>query len=246
MEYTVSEWFGYERRDFRFRDRDALIVLPKGKLSGKWAVKMEYFGAFPNLETELLSRGWCLAWLSNVNRWGTDADSDAKAAFVPFMAEEFGLEKRFACVGMSCGGLCSVNFAAKYPSLTSVLYLDAPVMNLLSCPMGFGEGEALGGERGWEEIRAALGFRDIAELLIYRDHPMDRLEALAENRIPVALVYGEADVTVPYRENGIVLERLYRERGLPLFTAGKPGCGHHPHGLENPKPLADFIEAWAE
>ena len=61
-----------------------------------------------------------------------------------------------------------------------------------------------------------------------------------------ALVYGEADTTVPYRENGIVLERLYRERGLPLFTAGKPGCGHHPHGLENPKPLADFIEAWAD
>ena len=246
MEYTVSEWFGYERRDFRFMDRDALIVLPKGKLSGKWAVKMEYFGAFPNLELELLSRGWCLAWLSNVNRWGTDADSDAKAAFVPFMAEEFGLEKRFACVGMSCGGLCSVNFAAKYPSLTSVLYLDAPVMNLLSCPMGFGEGEALGGGSGWAEIQAALGFRDIAELLVYRDHPMDRLEPIAEARIPVALVYGEADVTVPYRENGIVLERLYRERGLPLFTAGKPGCGHHPHGLEKPKPLADFIEAWAE
>lgn len=246
MEYTVSEWFGYERRDFRFGDRDALIVLPKGKPNGKWAVKMEYFGAFPNLETELLSRGWCLAWLANVNRWGTDADSDAKAAFVPFMAEEFGLEKRFACVGMSCGGLCSVNFAAKYPSLVSVLYLDAPVMNLLSCPMGFGEGESLGGDRGWEEIRAALGFRDIAELLVYREHPMDRLEPLAENRIPVALVYGEADVTVPYRENGIVLERLYRERGLPLFTAGKPGCGHHPHGLENPKPLADFIEAWAD
>ena len=244
MEYTVSEWFGYERRDFRFGDRDALIVLPKGKPNGKWAVKMEYFGAFPNLETELLSRGWCLAYLRNVNRWGTDADSDAKAAFVSFAAKEFGLEARFTCVGMSCGGLCSVNFAAKYPSLVSALYLDAPVMNLLSCPMGFGAGEALGGDRGWEEIQSALGFRDVSELLLYRGHPMDRLEPLAENRIPVALVYGEADTTVPYLENGIALERLYRQRGLPLFCAGKPGCGHHPHGLENPKPLADFIEAW--
>ncbi len=246
MEYAVSDWFGFERRDFSFMGREALVVLPKGKPNGKWAVKMEYFGAFPNLETELLSRGWCLAYLKNVNRWGTDADSDAKAAFVPFIAEEFGLEERFACVGMSCGGLCSVNFAAKYPSLVSVLYLDAPVMNLLSCPMGFGVGEALGGDRGWEEIREALGFSDITELLTYRAHPMDRLEPLAGNRIPVALVYGEADTTVPYRENGIVLERLYRERGLPLFTAGKPGCGHHPHGLENPKPLADFIEVWSD
>ena len=245
MDYKVSDWFGYERRDFRFEDRDALIVLPKEKPNGKWAVKMEYFGAFPNLETELLSRGWCLAYLQNVNRWGTDADSDAKDRFAGFMAREFGLEDRFVCVGMSCGGLCSVNFAAKYPSRVSVLYLDAPVINLLSCPMGFGAGEKLGGGGGWNEIQAALGFRDVSELLLYRDHPLDRLPKLAENRIPVALVYGDADVTVPYTENGIAVERLYREKGLPLFCAGKPGCGHHPHGLENPKPLADFIEAWA-
>ena len=244
MEYTVSDWFGYERRDFRFTGRDALIVLPKGAPNGRWAVKTEYFGAFPNLELELLARGWCVAYLKNVNRWGTDADSDAKAAFVPFMAEQFGLEPRFACVGMSCGGLCSVNFAAKYPSLVSVLYLDAPVMNLLSCPMGFGEGDRM--EGGWEEIRDAVGFSSLAELLTWRGHPMDRLEPLAEHRIPAALVYGEADKTVPYLENGAVLERFYRKRGLPLLVAGKPGCGHHPHGLENPKPLADFIEAWAE
>jgi pimeloyl-ACP methyl ester carboxylesterase len=245
MEATVSEWLGYERRDFRFEDRDALIVLPKKKPNGKWAVKMEYFGAFPNLETELLSRGWCLAYLQNVNRWGTDADSDAKDRFAAYIAREFGLEDRFSCVGMSCGGLCSVNFAAKYPSRVSVLYLDAPVMNLLSCPMGFGVGEKLGGGSGWHEIEAALGFRNVSELLVYRGHPMDRIGVLAEHRIPVALIYGDADVTVPYTQNGIVLERLYREKGLPLFCAGKPGCGHHPHGLENPKPLADFIEAWA-
>ena len=245
MDYTVSEWCGFERRDFRFEDRDALVVLPKGRPNGKWAVKMEYFGAFPNLETELLSRGWCLAYLRNINRWGTDADSDAKDRFAAFMAAEYGLEDRFVPVGMSCGGLCSVNFAAKYPERVSVVYLDAPVINLLSCPMGFGTGDALGGDNGWREIRDALGFRTISELLLYRDHPLDRLPKLAEARIPLALVYGDADTTVPYLENGVAVERLYRKRGLPLFCAGKPGCGHHPHGLENPKPLADFIEAWA-
>ncbi|MBQ3636984.1 MAG: alpha/beta hydrolase [Clostridia bacterium] len=248
MEGAVSRFYDYERLDFRFEDRDALIVFPKGKdgaKNGRWMVKTEYFGAFPNLELELLSRGWCLAYLRNVNRWGTDADSDAKARFCAFVSREFGLENRFACVGMSCGGLCAINFAAKYPDLVSVLYLDAPVVNLLSCPMGFGVGEPLGeGDAGWREIRDAIGFRDISELLVWRGHPLDKLGILAEHRIPVALVYGDADVTVPYRENGIVLEKLYRERGLPLLCAGKPGCGHHPHGLENPKPLADFIEAW--
>ena len=145
---------------------------------------------------------------------------------------------------MSCGGLCSVNFAAKYPWRVSVLYLDAPVINLLSCPMGFGRGEKLGGDGGWKEIQAALGFETVSELLLYRDHPLDRLPKLAEHRIPVALVYGGADVTVPYEENGIAVERLYRENGLPLLCAGKPGCGHHPHGLENPKPLAISISIY--
>ena len=243
MEKTVSEWFGYRREDFRFEDRDALVVLPKGEKNGRWAVKMEYFGAFPELELELLSRGWCLAYLRNLNRWGVDADSDAKARFADFMAEEYGLQPRFACVGMSCGGICSVNFAARHPERVSFLYLDAPVMNLLSCPMGFGEGESLGGGKGWEEIRAAIGFNTLADLLLYRDHPVDRIPLILPHRIPAALVYGDADTTVPYAENGIVFEKAYRAAGIPLWCEGKAGCGHHPHGPANPKLLADFIEA---
>ncbi len=244
MDFTTSEWLGFERLDFRFEDRDALLVLPRGEKNGRVAVKMEYFGAFPNLEEELLRRSWCVAYLRNINRWGTDADSDAKARFLPFLAREFGLSERAVPVGMSCGGLCSVNFAAKYPSLVSALYLDAPVMNLYSCPMGFGEGDPLGGENGWKELVDAYGFTR-ASFLLYRGHPVDKIGILAQHKIPVALIYGDADRVVPYPENGAPLEALYRSLSLPLFCVGKPGCGHHPHGLEDPKPLADFLEQFA-
>ena len=243
MERTYSEFCGFRRADFKFEGRDALIVFPENPdPHGRWMMKMEYFGAFPALEEELLRRGWHLCYLTNVNRWGTDVDSDAKARFADFISHEFGLEKRFACIGMSCGGLCSVNFAAKHPEYVSVLYLDAPVMNLLSCPMGFGIGNALGdGDSGWREIEAAYGF-DLPALLTYREHPLDKIPLLAENNIPVALVYGDSDDVVPYVENGAVLEKYYREHGLTLFCEGKAGCGHHPHGLEDCMPLADFIE----
>lgn len=58
-------------------------------------MKMEYFGAFPALEEEMLRRGWHLCYLANANRWGTDVDSDANARFCEFISEEFGLERRF-------------------------------------------------------------------------------------------------------------------------------------------------------
>lgn len=243
MEYTYSEWCGFRRADFKFEDRDALIVFPSCGKNGKWIVKMEYFGAFPELEIELLSRGWHLLYLRNNNRWGTDDDSDAKARFADFVSAEFGLENRFSCVGMSCGGICSVNFAARHPDKVGVLYLDAPVMNLLSCPLGFGRDDGMEDKMAvWQEVADAYGL-DIPTVLTWRNHPIDKIPILAEHRIPVAMVYGDMDNIVPYNENGIVLEKYYREHDLPLFAEGKKNCGHHPHGLEDIKPLADFIEA---
>lgn len=241
--YTYSEFAGFRRADFSFEGRDALIVFPKEpEPQGRWMIKMEYFGAFPALEIELLKRGWHLCYLKNINRWGTDADSDAKARFADFIADEFGLERKFTCIGMSCGGICSVNFAARHPGYAAFLYLDAPVMNLLSCPMGFGVGDPLGeGDSGWREIEDAFGFT-LPELLTYREHPIDKIPILAEHNIPVALVYGNSDTCVPYIENGIVLEKYYKEHNLPLFCVGKKACGHHPHGLEDNTALADFIE----
>ena len=243
MIYTYSEWNGFKRADFKFEERDALIVFPKSEKNGKWMMKMEYFNAFPILEIELLNRGWCLLYLKNKNRWGTDDDSDAKARFADFVADEFGLENRFVCIGMSCGGICSVNFAARYPNKVSVLYLDAPVMNFLSFPLGFGRDYCKEQrENVWPEVVAAYGF-DIPTILTWRGHPMDKLPILLEHKIPVAMVYGDSDTVVPYEENGIVLEKFYKEHGLPLFLEGKAGCGHHPHCLENCGPVADFIEA---
>ena len=54
---------------------------------------------------------------------------------------------------------------------------------------------------------------------------------------------GLDDLVVPYAENGIAMERAYREAGIPLWVEGKPGQGHHPHGPKNPARFADFIEA---
>lgn len=242
MEYV--DWYGFRKLEFKFEGRDACIVFPKnsGWGNGHWCCKMEYPDAFTELEIDLLKNGFHRAYLRNKNRWGMDEDQDMKAKFADYLEMEFGLCHQFMPIGMSCGGLHSVNFASRYPHRVSVLYLDAPVMNFLSCPMGLGSGISLDNGGGWKELVEAYGFTT-SSVLTYREHPIDRIPILIKNKIPVVLVYGEKDVTVPYVENGEILEKAYRKCGIPLWCKGKKECGHHPHGLENRKELLEFIRS---
>ncbi len=34
--------------------------------------------------------------------------------------------------------------------------------------------------------------------------------------------------------------------GGPIQVILKPKCGHHPHGLEDPKPVLDFIRCYTK
>ena len=83
-------------------------------------------------------------------------------------------------------------------------------------------------------------------MLSYRDHPFDKLHILIENSIPIVLVAGDSDSVVPYSENGVLVERYYKEKGGNIKVFIKEGCDHHPHGLENVKIVADIIEGFVK
>lgn len=235
-----STWYGFRRIDFEFEGMGAILVFPKEENEHKnWLLKTEYFGAFQNFELEMVKRGWHLAFLSNITRWCKDEDLARKARFAEFLAQNYGLYPKCVPVGMSCGGLIAVKFAARYPQYVSALYLDAPVMNFLSCPAGL-SGKCK--DDMLPEFISAMGM-DLSALICYRQHPIDQMHFLLENHIPIVLVYGEADSVVPYVENGALLEDYYRKNGGTLLAIGKPGCDHHPHGLEDPAPLVAFAEA---
>ena len=133
----------------------------------------------------------------------------------------------------------AIKLAARYPELVKCLYLDAPVVNYMSCPCGFGIGNPL--NEDYSEILNALQLKSISELLAYRNMPLDKLGILTKNRIPAVLVAGDSDTTVPYCENGIFLERAYKEAGVELEVYIVPGKDHHPHGLKDPRKVVDFV-----
>ena len=231
-----SEWQGYERLDFVLGGRGVILVCPKEpREDGKWLLKTEYFGAFPSFELEMLSRGYYLAHIKNKTRWCLPEDTDAKARLCEYLSRELGLCERCMTVGMSCGGMQSVYLAAKYPSCVGAMYLDAPVLNLLSCPCGLGAAEI----NFYDEYVAATGIT-VSELLNHREHPIDLVPKVIEAGIPAMLICGDSDRTVPYSENGAYLSRLYRASGVPFEEILKKGCDHHPHGLDDLSPLIDF------
>ncbi len=241
MREAFSVWEGLKRVDFKFEGMDAIVIFPEeGKENGKWLLKTEYFGAFPNFEIEMVKKGWHLAYVQNSTRWCRDEDLDLKKEFAEFVSKKYSLDKKCIPVGMSCGGMIAVKFAAKYPDYVSCLYLDAPVMNLLSCPGDLGIGES----GLYKEFYETTGIT-ISELICYREHPMDKLPELVKSKIPTILVYGKADMVVPYVENGAMLEKCYRRNNIELVTIGKEDCGHHPHGLEDPAPIIEFVEKYA-
>lgn len=239
---TETEWRGFRRIDFTFDEKTAIIIFPETPNENKnWLLKTVYFDAFPEFEIDMLKRGWHLVYLENDTRWCTEADLDRKKALTDYLHKEYGLYPKCVPVGMSCGGLMGVKFAAKYPECVSALYLDAPVLNFLSCPAGLGASI----HNFMDEFTEALGLT-LVDLLNYREHPIDKKHLLLENNIPIIMVYGDSDEVVPYHENGAVLEKYYRDNGGIIEAIGKPGCKHHPHGLDDRTPIINFVEKYSK
>ena len=239
MEIIKSTWNGFERLDFQFEGREAILVLPKEENKcDKWLLKTVYWDAFPQFEIEMVSHGWHLAFIKNVSRWGKEDDIDRMARFAEFISYEFGLCEKCVPVGMSCGGLMAVKFGALHPNCVSCMFIDAPTLNLLSCPANMGTSQTPVSD--FEECMRDHGMT-MSDLICYREHPIDKVPLMAESKIPVIMVYGNEDIIVPYAENGAVLERIYTKSGAPLKTICVEGRGHHPHGLNDNTPIIEFV-----
>ena len=241
MKYAKFDYFNYDAVSFTFDNLNAIVVKPSVKPNGKFVLKTEYFDAFPDTQNEFLNRGYHLVFNQNYNGWATEKDIARKGEFVNFIAKEFNLSRRCIPIGMSCGGLYACKFAVMFPNLIDVLYLDAPVMNLLSCPCDLGIAKS----NIFESFYNATGLTK-SQMLSYRDNPIDKMDVLLKNDIPIVMVAGGSDIIVPYEENGEILENFYTRNGGRIKVFIKSECGHHPHGLEDYERVVDQIEKFSE
>jgi pimeloyl-ACP methyl ester carboxylesterase/lysophospholipase L1-like esterase len=239
-----STWQGFDRYDVLSRGRPAIVVVPKKALPGKpWAWRGEFFGAFANADEELVRRGFHLVYLSVPDRFGNPEAVRHWNDFYRELTTVHGFAKKAVLIGLSRGGLYCYNWAIANPDKVACIYADAAVCDFKSWPGGkrkqLGKGD--GSEAEWQNLLRAYGFASDQEAIAYRGNPVDQLAALAAARVPLLHVYGDADTVVPWDENTGVLAERYRKLGGSITLIGKPGVGHHPHGLADPAPIVAFV-----
>jgi pimeloyl-ACP methyl ester carboxylesterase len=121
----------------------------------------------------------------------------------------------------------------------AAIYGDAPVCDFKSWPGGKGKGDGSKGD--WEALLKCYEFMDEAEALVYQGNPIDVLKPLADAKVPLIHVVGDTDTVVPVAENTAIVEQRYKALGGTMVVIHKPGVGHHPHGLEDPTPVVNFL-----
>lgn len=221
--------------------RAAWVAEPRKARPGKpWVWCMEFPDAFTErcAGPALLEQGFHYAHMDQFNNFGGPAALKKFRVFYDLLVAR-GLSAKAALIGISRGGLSAYRWASENLDTVTVIYGDAPVCDFKSWPGGKGKGRGSPGD--WECCLRAYGFKNDAEALAYPGNPVDALAPLARAGIAIIHVVGDVDETVPVAENTEIVERRYRQLGGAIQVIHKPGVGHHPHGLEDPKPVVEFI-----
>ncbi len=222
-----------------FDGKEVTLLRPESA-GRKWVWRAEFLGAFDYADKALMEEGWNVLYYRIPDLFGSPKAVEMMKKFHDFAVKEFDLDSKAAIFGFSRGGLYAANYTVKYPEDISVLYLDAPVLDLKSWPYGLGRG--LGSEHDTELCNAVYGLSG-DDIKNFKGNPLDKTDELIATGVPTIIVCGDSDEVVPHTENCEILVKAFRDKGVNVEHIVKPGCGHHPHSLSDPKPIVDFIKA---
>ncbi len=224
---------GYKRINFILEGYTGSAIVPKKTEDKKrWIWRAEFLGDFDKADMELVNQGWHLVYYKISDMYGSPKAVKLMSIFHKYIVKEFALNKKTVLFGFSRGGLYAINYAVAYPNEVKSLYLDAPVIDLQSWPRI--------GHRLRVECLKWYEFDEIAATN-YSLIQLSRAKKLAEHKIPILVVIGDADLTVPYEENAKPFINEYKKTYDDITLIIKKGCGHHPHSLEDVSSIIDFV-----
>jgi pimeloyl-ACP methyl ester carboxylesterase/lysophospholipase L1-like esterase len=231
-------WNGFDcyyNKFGQFNKLQSIIVVPEKAAPGKpWIFRPNAFGVFANADAGLLKEGWHIVYLDLANRFGSKAAEKDFDYLYNYLTKNYGFSQKVALEGLSRGGLFALSWASSNPQKVASIYLDAPVCDVRSWP----------GEKQPELWNTMLAEYKISEKEVNRFmiQMIELRKNIAEAKIPVLIVAGDADTVVPYQQNGAILRQQLEGLGASVKLILKPGIGHHPHGLKDSTEIVEFIK----
>ena len=218
--------------EYEFNGHKVTVIRPE-KPNGEWIWKTEFLYAFDKAEVELLERGYTRVYYDVSDQYGCDRAIRLMYKFYKHVIKAFALSEQCFLFGFSRGGIYAFNYALFYPETVKKIYLDAPVLDLISWPTTAHP----------KEYAEMLDCYDLTEetLLNFRGMPSENLEEFFGLNIPLLLVAGGADEVVPFEKNSGKMIEYCKAHGIELEYYVKEGGFHHPHSLEDVSPILRFV-----
>lgn len=233
-----GEYSNHVKLEFQVEGREAALVIPENPAPGNpWIWRPAFLGAFPSVDEALLQKGWYLAYYDVTHLYGSPRSVRTSKSFYNAMVDA-GLAEKVVVEGFSRGGYFAFAWADAYPETVAAIYADAPVCDITSWP---------GRESGqlWNDFLEEWGVKDEEVDSDFRGNAIQHLPRIAEAGIPVMTVCGAVDRTVPYDQNMKKVRKAYQDMGGVIEQILKPDCDHHPHSLEDPEPVVDFLTRYS-
>ncbi len=229
----------YKTEEFNFMGREAKIVYPNTPDEDRnWIWRARFWGHEPQVDKALLSKGFHLVYVDVAGLYGNPEAVEIWNRFYEFISVKYKLNPKVVLEGMSRGGLIVYNWASQNTDKVKCIYADAPVCDIKSWPGGLFNGK--GSPESWIECLRVYNLNE-KSVLGFEGIPLNTCINVAKAGIPVIHVCGDADESVPYEENTELLAKKFRAAGGEIKIILKEGIGHHPHSLEDPAPIVNFI-----
>jgi pimeloyl-ACP methyl ester carboxylesterase len=244
LRQEFEDYHGHRLYRFPFGGTEAIVVEPANPRPDKaWLWKGCYFNAFPKFEIAMLERGFSLVHVVPKTMFPAPDTMRIWDDFYAYLTQELAFPAKAILFGLSRGGFYIYTWARQNPDKVACIYGDNPMCDFKSTYKG--TGQAAGMPDKWERLIQEFGFASEQEALDSPwAGPIDDLKPLAEAGVPIIHVAATEDQIVPYEENTVIVAKRYQDLGGRIKVISHPGL-HHPHGLEDPTPVIEFIMASA-
>lgn len=242
-EEPVKKGLPLKGETLKIDGREAFIIPPSNPLKSGLTPWVWYAPTLPGLPAD--SEKWMFERfgkagiaVAGIDVGESYGSPDGRAQFTALyreLTEKRGFAKKPVLLGRSRGGLMTLNWAAENPDKVGGFAGIYPVCNLKSYP-------------GLDKANGAYKLTSSElEAKLSQHNPIERLEGLANAKVPLFAIHGDIDTLVPLELNSGEVDNRYRKFGGKMQLIVPKGQGHNMwSGFFECQELVDFVVANAK